>query len=159
MTHDRVTTLLTKLERGLTKSHQFFESLHSDRWDSPVSPEAEAWTVRQMLWHFIYSEEYLLRIAQDIAQGGPGVTDLKEIDRFNQQEMEKLPGLAGAELLEYLSRNRKLTMEWVAGLDDSILDLKGGHPTMGPSNVETLIFSIYAHQLLHMREIVPYLKS
>ena len=158
MTGDRKPTLLKKLERGLTKSIQFLESLEPDQWDAPTSDDAEAWSVRQVLWHFIYSEGYLLRIAQDIAGGGPGVSDITEIDRFNQQEMDKIPALSNGELLESLAENRRKSIEWVSTLTDTALDLEGGHPVMGPSNVETLIFSIYAHQLLHMREIVPFLK-
>jgi len=75
------------------------------------------------------------------------------------EEMGKLPDLPNDELLETLSSTRLATIQWVKSLEESTLDLKGGHPTMGPSNVETLIFSIYAHQLLHMREIVPYMNS
>jgi len=158
MASDRISTLQKKLERGLAKSLQFFKSLDGDQWDSPVSGKPDAWSVRQILWHFIYSEEYLLKTAQDIAEGGPGVLDKTEIDLFNLQEMGKIPALSNEDLLESLAENRRMSIKWVGTLDDTTLDLEGGHPTLGPSNVETLIFSIYAHQLLHMRELVPYLK-
>ena len=70
--------------------------------------------------------------------------------------MGKLPDLPNARLLDSLATSREETIQWVRSLDETTLDLEGGHPVMGPSNVEALIFSIYAHQLLHMREIVPY---
>ena len=156
MPGDRINSLIKKLERGLAKSLQFFNSLDSHKWDDPVSDDPDAWSVRQCLWHFIYSERYLREIAQDICAGGSGVPTDTIIDEFNKGEMGKLPDLPNARLLDSLATSREETIQWVRSLDETTLDLEGGHPVMGPSNVEALIFSIYAHQLLHMREIVPY---
>jgi hypothetical protein len=159
MASDHNADLIKKLERGLNKSSQFFESLEQNRWSERVSAGLEAWTVKQLVWHFIFSEQALLKIAQDISSGGPGVSEGYDIDAFNQEEMNEFPQLSIDQLMALLVDTRKTTLDWVHTLDESILEMTGGHPTMGHSNVETLIFSIYAHQLLHMREVVPYLKK
>ena len=55
--------------------------------------------------------------------------------------------------MELLERERRRTIEWVRTLDATQLDKKGRHPALGDVNVETLILSIYGHQLIHMREL------
>jgi len=159
MTKDRITKLIRKLERGIEKTIQFLESLEPHQWDEQVSAESDAWTVKQLMGHFVFSEDALRKIAQDIASGGPGVSEDYDIDAFNLEEMNSFPQLTIDQLLSLLVATRETTIDWVRTLDDSILEMTGGHPTMGPSNVETLIFSIYAHQLLHMREVVPFLNK
>jgi hypothetical protein len=159
MTSDRIDKLIDKLERGLNKSNQFFRLLKQNRWSEPVSDSEEAWTVKQLVAHFIFSEDALLKIAQDTASGGPGVSEDHDIDTFNQEEMEGFPQLTVDQLLSLMIATRETTIDWVQTLDDSTLDMTGGHPTMGLSTVENIIFSIYAHQLLHMREVIPFLRK
>lgn len=159
MTSSRVEKLIEKLERGISKSIEFFEDLNQGKWEQAVSDEDTAWTAKELVGHFITSEEYLLRIAEDIASGGAGAPKETDIDQVNQEDVEKFPELPTSELLNILKATRENTVKWVSELDDEILDLEGHHPTLGTSTVETVIFSIYAHQLLHMREAVPNLKG
>ena len=108
---------------------------------------------------FTFSEKSLCAIAQDIALGGNGSPLGINIDEFNRKEMAKYQPMASDELLAMLSQVRKTTMDWVEGLDESDFDNVGNHPVLGECSVETVIFSIYAHQLLHMREVVPLLRK
>ena len=73
--------------------------------------------------------------------------------------MEKLRHQSVDELLDNLNNVRKGLIEWVGELGELELDRVGRHPILGASNVETVIFSIYAHQILHMREIAPKLRE
>lgn len=159
MTEQRLEEIIKKLERGLSKSLQALNSLEAKRWEEEVSPEPGAWTVKQLVWHFISAEAALFKIAQDISSGGPGAPGGYDIDRFNQEEMERLPDLTPGEFLELLTDTRKETIAWVRALDEPTLDQTGNHPVLGDSNVETVLFSIYAHQLIHMREVIPQLKQ
>jgi hypothetical protein len=159
MGEKRVEALIKKLDRGLNKSLKVFEALETQHWDGAISPEPDAWTVKQLVWHFISSEEALFKIAQDIASGGTGVPDGYDIDQFNQEEMERLPNLSPGEFNELLGNTRKNTIEWVSALEEPTLDKVGSHPVMGLSTVETVVYSIYAHQLMHMREVIPQLKG
>ena len=159
MTSERVTKLVEKLERGITKSVEFFEALDQNRWENLISDEDEAWTIRDLAVHFITSEGYLLRIAKGIASGGEGAPKKIDIDKQNQDDLERFPRLTKSELLSRLKETRKETIEWVRELDETTLDREGRHPTLGMSNVETVVSSIYAHQLLHVREIDPKFKG
>jgi len=159
MTNSRSEKLLAKLTRGVSKSLEIFRSIEPERWDQPIFEEADSWTLKDLVAHFIYSEENLFSIAQDIATGGEGFPPGIDIDTFNREEMPKFHPLSIEELLNRLSDVRETTIEWVKGLEELELDKVGSHPVLGESNVETVIFSIYAHQLLHMRETAPKLRK
>jgi hypothetical protein len=159
MSEKRVEALIKKLERGLSKSNQVFEALEAENWDGLVTSEPDTWTVKQLVWHFISAEGALFTIAKDIASGGPGATESYDIDRFNQEEMDRLPDLTPGNFIKLLGDTRKNTIEWLKALDSASLDNSGDHPVLGPTTVEGVIYSIYAHQLMHMREMIPQLKA
>ena len=159
MMNSRAEKLVEKLSRGVSKSLEIFHSLEPEKWDQPIFEEAESWNLKELIAHFIYSEEHLFAIAQDIALGGEGTPAGIDIDVFNQEQMEKFRHLSIDELLAMLSDVREATIEWVSRLEDYAFESVGRHPVLGESNVETVIFSIYAHQLLHMRETAPKLRK
>jgi hypothetical protein len=155
MKRKRMEKLIARLERGLNKSNEILDALDHDGWQEPVVGESDGWTVKDLVAHFIVSEEHLLMIAKDIAAGGEGVPEDIDIDTFNEDQLARQPDRTPDELRVLLGSVREMTIAWVAEQDDETLDCVGRHPTLGESSVETIIFSIYAHQLLHMRELAP----
>jgi len=155
MKNPRVEKLVEKLTRGISKSQEVFRSVEPDLWEQPSFDDPESWDLKDLVAHFIYSEEHLLSIAQDIAFGGEGSPEDIDIDAFNENGIEKLRHRSVDDLLDTLTETRKASIAWVLELDELELDRVGRHPVLGASNVETVINSIYAHQLLHMRELAP----
>ncbi|MFA9491398.1 MAG: DinB family protein [Anaerolineales bacterium] len=158
MKRKRIEKLMARLERGLNKSNEILDAIDYDGWQEPVDGETDGWTVMDLVVHFIVSEEHLLMIAKDIAVGGEGVSEDIDIDAFNEDQLARQPDRTPDELQALLGDVRETTIAWVTEQDDETLDRVGRHPTLGESSVETIIFSIYAHQLLHMRELAPKLK-
>ena len=153
MKRKRIEKLIARLERGLNKSNKILDILDHEGWQEPVEGESDGWTVKDLVAHFIVSEEHLLMIAKDISAGGEGVSEDIDIDAFNEEQFARQPDRTPDELQALLGDVRETTIAWVTEQDDETLDLVGRHPTLGESSVETIIFSIYAHQLLHMREV------
>jgi hypothetical protein len=149
----RAELLVEKLSRGLSKSLERFHGVEPSMWEDPIFDTPEPWKLKDLVAHFIYSEDHLLSIAKDIASGGEGFQEGVDIDAFNAKELEKFATYSVDELLDSLEAVRNGTIEWVRGLSEAELDRVGMHPVLGQSNVETVVHSIYAHQLLHMREI------
>jgi len=158
MKRKRIEKLIARLERGLNKSNEILDAIDYDGWQEPVDGETDGWTVMDLVVHFIVSEEHLLMIAKDIAAGGEGVSEDIDIDAFNEDQLARQPDRTPDELQALLGDVRETTIAWMTEQDDETLDLVGRHPTLGESSVETIIFSIYAHQLLHMRALAPKLK-
>ena len=166
---ERVDKLVGRLSKGARKTAETLGSLSNDQWKVVLYEGPPTWTVRDLLAHFLSAEEGLLRIAQDIAAGGPGVLEGFDYDQFNASEQSRLAGLPPDKLLADLASAREATIAWVVGLDEADpstgsgqapstgsghgLDRLGRHPALGEITLEIFINAIYGHQLMHMRDL------
>lgn len=163
----RVDELVARLRKGSHKTAEILSGLGDDQWNQVLYAGPPAWTVRDLLAHFLSAEEGLLRIAQDIAAGGPGAPEDFDYHAFNASEQVRLAGISPRQLLADLAAAREATVAWVAGLGEAEpstrsghpLDRTGHHPALGQITLEVLINAIYGHQLLHMRDLQALLRS
>jgi hypothetical protein len=153
MSIPRAEALAARLEKGRQKTFEVLHALTPEQWQQSLYGEP-TWRVRDLLVHFVSSEKQLLALAQNIAAGGPGALPGLDVDRFNAEEH-----LSPSVLLDLLDKERRETIEWARSLDSLQLDRIGRHPVLGDINVETMVTSIYGHQLLHMRDLLRLLGS
>jgi hypothetical protein len=154
---DRIAKLLSRLRKGISKSEEIFESLEPEQWDVVLYEEPCPWSVRDLLAHFVSAEAGLLRLAQDVAGGGPGAPEGFDYDAFNAGEQERLTHMPREQLLSDLIAARQVTLRWVEELEETALDRTGRHPALGEITVEAFINTIYGHQLMHMRDLMQIL--
>ncbi len=154
MPSPRVSALVARLEKGRQKTRETFRRLTPEQWRQPVYTEPNVWTPRALLAHFLSTELHLLPLCQDIASGGKGAPDGFDIDGFNAQEQQRLADRSIEELSSQLDAARQKTLDWMQTLNDEQLDRAGNHPALGEVTLETLILSIYGHQLFHMRDFL-----
>ena len=155
----RIESLLSKLEKGRSKTQQTLASLPPDQWARTVYQEPFAWEVRDLAAHFLSAEENLLELAQEVASGGQGAPAGFDYDAFNAEEQQRLKNKSPEELLQALDEARRATLEWVRTLQDAQLDQVGRHPALGEVTLEIMLTAIYGHQLLHMRDLQSRLNS
>ena len=158
MTEPRADALAARLEKGRQKTFEIFDALTPGQWQQVLYKDP-AWQVRQLLAHFVSSEDQLLALAKDVAAGGPGAPQGFDYDRFNAHEQSRLDGLSVMELRSMLDQARQRTIAWVRTLNADQMNMVGHHPVLGQVTVETLVLSIYGHQLLHMRDLSRVLGS
>jgi hypothetical protein len=158
MDQNRADELASKLEKGRLKTSGIFNSLTPEQWKKVVYHDPP-WQVRQLLAHFVSSERQLLALTRNIAEGGPGAPLDLDIDRFNAEEQTRLEGRSPPVLVDLLDEARQQTIAWVRSLSLDQLEMIGRHPVLGDVTVETMILSIYGHQLLHMRDLTKLLGS
>lgn len=157
MTNPRTEKLVARLEKGRLKTSEILSALTAQQWQVIVYPDPP-WSVRNLLAHFLSAEQELLALGWSIAAGGPGAPHGLDIDSFNAEEQQRLADVPPQDLLAQLDRARRETIAWVATLEEAELDRLGRHPLLGEISLETLIESIYAHQLLHMRDLMKVLQ-
>ena len=151
---ERIERLVARLQKGIGKTKAVFEAISPAQWETVLYEEPYPWTVRDLLAHFVSAEEGLLRIAQDIAAGGPGAPEGFDYDAYNAAEQKRLADVPPEKLLADLTAARQRTIEWVKSLQEADLDRVGRHPALGEIDLETFINAIYGHQLLHMRDLM-----
>jgi len=158
MTQTRIDALTTRLEKGHQKTLAIFNSLTPEQWQEHLY-ENPTWRVQSLLVHFVSAEKQLLSLAQNVAAGGEGAPIDLDINQFNASEQIRLGGNPLQELMKLLDEERGDTIAWVKTLDDVQLDRVGRHPLLGEVSVETLVNSIYGHQLFHMKDLMRLLGS
>jgi hypothetical protein len=153
-----IVELAEKLKFEGEKFIRIFSELTDDQWQAEVYTEGTTWTVRNVLSHFVTSERGLVKLFEQIRQGGGGVTDDFSIDRFNASQQDKTKDLSVAELLEKYKSIRAETITWVSGLKETDLELIGRHPFLGETTLREMIKMLYLHNQIHYRDLKKVLK-
>jgi hypothetical protein len=153
MSETRLQALIARLERGQRKTTEAFRGLSPAQWELSIYDDPATWTPRNILAHFLSSERELLRLCQNVADGGPGAPEGFDFDAFNANQQPLYQDLRPAELIDQQEAARAQTLQWLHTLEESQLDRVGRHPALGEISLETMILAIYGHQLLHMRDL------
>jgi len=150
--------LAEKLKSEGERMAAFFSTLTDDQWQAEVYTEGTTWTIRNVLSHYVTSERGLVRLFEQIRQGGGGVTDEFSIDRYNASQQEKTRELTPTELLEQYKAVRAESITWVQGLKDEELEIPGRHPFLGQTVIREMVRMLYMHNQLHYRDVKRALK-
>ncbi|HXF84572.1 MAG TPA: DinB family protein [Anaerolineales bacterium] len=150
--------LAEKLQTEGDKFISFFSSLTEDQWNLKVYTEGETWTIRNILSHFVTSERGLLKLFEQIRQGGPGASEDFSIDRYNAAQQAKTKDLTPAELLAQYKEVRAHSIAWTRSLSEDELDIQGRHPFLGVTTLREMIKMLYLHNQLHYRDMKKVLK-
>ena len=142
-----ITELAGKLKSEGEKFVGIFSELTDDQWRFEVYTEGVTWTIRDVLSHFVTSERGLVKLFEQIRQGGGGVTDDFSIDRYNESQQVKTKDLSVDELLEKYKSTRAETITWVSGLKESDLEIIGRHPFLDVTTIREMVKAIYVHNL------------
>ena len=150
--------LVEKLKSEGERMVAFFSTLNDDQWQAEVYTEGTTWTIRNVLSHYVTSERGLVRLFEQIRQGGGGVTDEFSIDRYNASQQQQTRELPPAELLAQYKAVRAESITWVRGLKDEELEIQGRHPFLGQTVIREMVRMLYMHNQLHYRDVKRALK-
>ncbi len=148
-----IAELAEKLKTEGDKFTRIFSELTDEQWQTEVYTEGTTWTIRNVLSHFVTSERGLVKLFEQIRQGGNGAADDFSIDRYNASQQAKTKDLSAAELLENYKSTRAETITWVSGLKESDLDIVGRHPFLKFTTMREMIKMLYLHNQIHYRDL------
>jgi hypothetical protein len=155
----RVDNLVMRLYKGGDKTMETLRNLSNAQWQRVLYEEPYPWTVRDMAAHLLSAERGLRRVAQNIAEDGPGAPQGFDYDAHNADEQVRLAGIPPKKLLVSLADARAATIAWVSELDEAVLDRVGHHPALGEITLEALVNAFHGHQLMHLRDLKALLRS
>ena len=153
-----ISELAEKLKSEGEKFIGIFSGLTANQWQTEVYTEGATWTICNVLSHFVTSERGLVKLFEQIRQGGGGVTDEFSIDRYNASQQEKTKDFPVADLLEKYKLTRAKTVTWVSGLKESDLEITGRHPFLGVTTLREMVKMLYLHNQIHYRDFKKALK-
>jgi uncharacterized damage-inducible protein DinB len=152
MTETSPAWLAERLKKEGEKVIVYFAALTDEQWNTEVYTEGDTWTIRNVLAHFVTSERGLLKLFEQIRQGGLGATEDFSIDHYNARQHHKTREMTSQELLEQFVAVRASAVEWVAGLTMDELSIEGRHPFLGQVPLVEMIKMLYLHNQIHFRD-------
>lgn len=132
----------------------FFSSLKTEDFAVKIYADGEIWRVKDILAHFVSSDQNFLRLFKDILIKGKGVSDKFPIDDFTNHQIRLLASLKPTELIDQFKEARSDISMWVEQLSENDLDTGGWHPGMGKSRLGDMIKMVYLHNKIHLRDII-----
>ena len=153
-----ITEFAEKLKSEGEKFVGIFSGITDEQWKTEVYTEGTTWTIRNVLAHFVTSERGLVKLFEQIRQGGTGAADDFSIDRYNASQQEKTKEFTPVELLEKYKEIRANTVTWVSGMKEEELELKGRHPFMEVTTLREMVKMLYIHNQIHYRDLKKVLK-
>ena len=148
-----VDELAEKLKSEGDKFIGIFSALTGEQWQTEVYTEGTTWTIRNILAHFVTSERGLVKLFEQIRQGGSGAAVDFSIDRYNASQQEKTKELPVIELLEQYKTIRANSITWVSSLQESELEIVGRHPFLGECTLREMVKMLYLHNQMHYRDL------
>lgn len=149
---DTPTRLAERLKTEGMKSLEIFRGLSPEQWEVTVYTDGSAWTIRQVLAHFVSAENGFLDLIDDIVSGGPGSPEDFDIDHFNENEVSAAGGEGPEHLMTQYEQVRRATIEKVKNLRGEDLEKVGRHPYLGRASLSDIIKLIYRHNQIHQRD-------
>ena len=149
---DTPSHLAERLQAEGSKSLEIFRALRPEQWEITVYTDGSAWTIRQLLAHFVTAEDGFLDLIDDIVTGGAGSPEDFDIDRFNEREVSAVGDELPERLLLQYERVRQATIKKVSKLHTEDLERVGRHPYLGVASLADIIKLIYRHNQIHQRD-------
>ena len=153
------TELAEKLRSEGERFVSIFRGLADDQWNQEVYTEGTTWTIRNILAHFVTSERGLIKLFEQIRQGGTGAADDFSIDRYNAAMQERTKDSLPADLIEQYKQIRANSVAWVSGLKDDELEIIGRHPFLEMTTIREMIKMLYIHNMTHYRDMKKSISS
>jgi uncharacterized protein (TIGR03083 family) len=150
---ERAERIAARLRSRGAETVALFRALNPTDWQVQVYTDGAAWSVREVLCHFISAERAFLLLTADLLVGGDGAPEDFDIDAFNAREVARMDGLSQEELIERFEALRAHTVALTTGLDDAALAFEGRHPFFGIGQLDAFLKLIYRHNMLHERDI------
>ena len=153
-----ITELAEKLRSEGERFVAIFSGLNDDQWSQEVYTEGTTWTIRNMLAHLVTSERGLIKLFEQIRQGGTGAAEDFSIDRYNAAMQERTKDSTPADLIEQYKQIRGNSVAWVSGLKEDELEIIGRHPFLEMTTIREMIKMLYIHNMTHYRDMKKAMK-
>jgi hypothetical protein len=140
------------LNEGM-RSVDFFRAMTPEQLDYTVYSDGSCWKIRQILAHFVSSEQAYGVLISDLLSGGQGAPEGFDIDNFNEDEVSKMVDLESQALLAQYEELRRSNANLVSRMQPEDLARVGRHPFLGVASLEEIIKLLYRHNQIHQRDI------
>ena len=152
MNHSRA-ELYGKLEASRQALLAVVAGLGEADWETAVFAEDASWHVLDLLRHLTDAENSMIALMARIRDGGEGVPEDFDLDRWNAVRLRKSQAKTPPDLVADLRQNRANLLAFMAALTEEDWAKKGRHGSGRIMSIEEICHIIADHERLHTRDI------
>lgn len=130
-----------------------FNSLSIADWTLTVYDGENNWQVRDILAHFITSEQSFIVLFDGIRFDGIGVNEDFSIDAFNNAQVLQMKQATTDDLINIFKKTREATVNWLFQIPEDDLIKVGKHPALGETMIINMIRMISIHNQMHLKDL------
>lgn len=147
--------LKEKLAETRQELMEVARELDRQEWSHPVYAHDEEvqWTAGDLLRHLVWAEGGMLRMIQQVKEGGSGVPDDFDLDRYNAGGVRRLKDKMPAELLALMEKNRQQLLAFMEGLAPEDWQKEGRHGSGQVMTIEEVVETIAGHEAQHLADL------
>jgi uncharacterized protein (TIGR03083 family) len=143
----------TELENNRQELLAVLANLSEGDWATAVYAEDSQWTVADLLRHLTDSEAGMITLMTRIRDGGEGVPEDFDLDRWNASRVKKAQAKTPADLMADLATNRANLLNLMDSLEEADWDKKGRHGSGRILSLAEICQVIAAHDRTHAQDI------
>lgn len=154
MTEERKQALREKLNSSREATLEVIQQMDPEDWTHLVYSSHQAdWTARDVLRHLVWAEGGMLRLMKNIREGGSGVSQDFDLDKYNAQGIAKLDDRMPAELMAMMQDNRKQLLAFIDALDEADWEMSGRHGSGETMSIAQICERIANHEQEHLADL------
>ena len=154
MSDDKKERIKKKLTDTRERLFTVARQLDADDWTQPVYGHGdEEWSAADVLRHLSWSESGMLRLMQGIRQGGDGVPEDFDRNRYNATGVRKLKDKVPAEIMALMEENRQQLLAFIDSLEEEDWEKEGRHASLRTLSIEQVLHVMSAHEQQHLDDL------
>lgn len=142
-----------QLEDSRQELLRVLAGLSEAEWETAVYTESSTWQVIDLLRHLTEAESSMTRLMALIRDGGVGVPDDFDLDRWNAGRIKKTLGKSTDDLLAEMAQNRANLLAFMDSLAEADWEKKGRHGSGRMMTIEEICAIIADHETTHTADI------
>ena len=150
-----IKTKLASIRSELIKT---IEKISSEDLNKKVSFREGSWNILEVIKHLYEAEKGMILLMKGILQGGEGVPEDFDLNRYNRRSVEKIQDKTIEILLSDFNESRNKLNTLITGLTEEDLNKKGRHGTLKILTIEEILNLIGDHERSHLDKIKEVIK-
>ncbi|MCA9958583.1 MAG: DinB family protein [Anaerolineales bacterium] len=153
MTDEQKHALITQLQETRQELLALLAGLTDEEWETAVYSEASDWTVADLLRHLVGAESSMTRLMMLIRDGGEGVPEDFDLNRWNARVVQKSKEKPVTDLHTEIVQNRAQLLSFINSLTDDDWEKKGRHGSGQVMSIAQICQIIADHETTHMKDM------
>lgn len=153
MTHSKKDLILQRLAESRQALFNLFGGLNEQQLTHSVHAEGSTWTILDLVRHLAQAEKGMTRQIDEIRQGGKGVPDNFDLNRYNAGAVSKQQHKSREQLMAEMSQNRAELLALVDSLQAEDWAKEGRHGSGNIMSIYEIVKIIGIHEKMHTKEI------